>query len=147
MNSHHSSIVGLNCMCLGQHMSPMKLHALHQVCIPFFQEITIKIYLSHHFGIIINYYSQGLNPLSLSPLSNHSSPFPLPTLWKLIPPSLFLRGRSACSGVYILLMILHNYIYKTGSWPLTPRLFDLLMHKPTILSHSAHQPTKHVYNS
>jgi hypothetical protein len=42
--------------------------------------LRIKTYLSHHFGIIINYYSQGLKPLSLAPLSNLSSPFPLPTL-------------------------------------------------------------------
>jgi hypothetical protein len=35
MNPHHDSILGLNFMCLGRHMSPMKLHALHQVCIPF----------------------------------------------------------------------------------------------------------------
>jgi hypothetical protein len=109
MNPHHGSILGLNCMCLGRHMSPMKLHALHQVCIPFLHtlelhalplpELRIKTCLSHSFGIIINYYSQGLKPLSLAPLSNLSSPFPLPTLWKLSPPSLFLRGRSARNDV------------------------------------------------
>jgi hypothetical protein len=99
MNPHHSSILGLNCMCLGRHMSPMKLHALHQAACSPFQELRIKTYLSHHFGIIINYYSQGLKPLSLAPLSNLSAPFPLPTLWKLSPPSLFLRGRSARNDV------------------------------------------------
>jgi hypothetical protein len=78
-------------------------------CIPFFHMLElhalplpglrIKTCLSHSFGIIINYYSQGLKPLRLAPLSNLSSPFPLPTLWKLSPPSLFLRGRSARNDV------------------------------------------------
>jgi hypothetical protein len=34
-NPHHCSILVLNCMCMGRHMSPMKMHALHQVCVPF----------------------------------------------------------------------------------------------------------------
>jgi hypothetical protein len=71
----------------------LELHALP------LSGLRIKTYLSHHFGIIINYYSQGLKPLSLVPLSNLSAPFPLPTLWKLSPPSLFLRGWSARSDV------------------------------------------------
>jgi hypothetical protein len=61
--------------------------------------LRIKTYLSHHFGIIINYYFEGLKPLILAPLSNLSAPFPLPTLWKLSPPSLFLHGQSARNGV------------------------------------------------
>jgi hypothetical protein len=96
-------------------------------CIPFCTRclssgLRIKTCLSHSFGIIINYYSQGLKPLSLAPLSNLSAPFPLPTLWKLSPPSLFLRGRSARNDVYILLMICIITYTKSGSWPLTLRL-------------------------
>jgi hypothetical protein len=112
MNLHHNSILGLNFMCLRRHMSPMKLHALHQVCVPFFQELRIKIYLSHHFGIIINYYSQGIKPLSLAPLSKLSSPFPLLTLWKLNPPLLFLCVRFAGNNVSSLLMFCILHIQK-----------------------------------
>jgi hypothetical protein len=75
---------------------------LHALPLP---GLRIKTRLSHHFGIIINYDSQGLKPLRLSPLSNLAAPFPLPNLWKLSPPSLFLRGQSAHNDVYILLMI------------------------------------------
>jgi hypothetical protein len=82
---------------------------LHTLPLP---GLRIKTCLLHSFGIIINYYSQGLKPLSLSPLSNLSTPFPLPTLWKLSPPSLFLRGRSARNDVYIFINDLHIYIYK-----------------------------------
>jgi hypothetical protein len=74
------------------------LHTLELHALPL-PGLRIKTYLSHHFGIIINYYSQGLKPLSLAPLSNLSAPFPLPTLWKLSPPSLFLHGRSARNDV------------------------------------------------
>jgi hypothetical protein len=99
-----------------------------------FPGLRIKTCLSHSFGIIINYYSQGLKPLILSPLSNLSSPFPLPTLWKLSPRSLFLRGRSACNDVYILLMFYIITYTKIGSWPLTLRLSDPTTHNPTSLS-------------
>jgi hypothetical protein len=67
--------------------------------------LRIKTCLSHNFGIIINYYYQGLKPLILAPISNLRAPFTLPTLWNLSPPSLFLHGRFACNDVYILLMI------------------------------------------
>jgi hypothetical protein len=85
---------------------------LHTLPLP---GLRIKTCLLHSFGIIINYYSQGLKPLSLAPLSNLSTPFPLPTLWKLSPPSLFLRGRSARNDVYILLMICIFTYTKSGS--------------------------------
>jgi hypothetical protein len=87
-----------NCMRPGRHLSSWScMHSLlHTLPLP---GLRIKTCLSHNFGIIINYYSQGLKPLSLAPLSNLSSPFPLPTLWKLSPPSLFLRGRSARNDV------------------------------------------------
>jgi hypothetical protein len=84
---------------------PGPTHVAHEVaCTPssmrsLFQKLRIKLYLLHSYGIIINYYSQGLKPLSLAPLSNLSAPFSLPTMWKLSPPSLFLRGRSARSDV------------------------------------------------
>jgi hypothetical protein len=84
---------------------PRPTHVSHEAsCTPssmrsLFHELRIKVYHSHHFGIIINYYSQGLKPLILAPFSNLSAPFPLPTLWKLSPPSLFLHGWSARSDV------------------------------------------------
>jgi hypothetical protein len=50
MNPHHNPILGLNCMCLGRHMSPMKLHALHQVCIPFCTHWSCMRCLSQDLG-------------------------------------------------------------------------------------------------
>jgi hypothetical protein len=92
-----------NCMHPGRHLSSWScmLPFFHTSCMHCLsQELRIKnTCLSHSFGIIINYYSQGLKPLRLAPLSNLSTPFPLPTLWKLSPPSLFLRGQSVRNDV------------------------------------------------
>jgi hypothetical protein len=47
---------------------PGPTHVTHEAaCTPssmcsLFQELRIKIYLSHHFGIIINYYLKDLSP-------------------------------------------------------------------------------------
>jgi hypothetical protein len=54
---------GFNCMHLGQHMSPMMLHALHQ-----HEQI-----FHMAFGIILKHYSQGLKPIG-STLSLSSQP-------------------------------------------------------------------------
>jgi hypothetical protein len=66
------------------------------------------------FGIILKYNSQGLKPLgsTLSASSHLPATNPLPTLWKLSPPSLIYRGRSARSGVYIFINNVHSYMYK-----------------------------------
>ena len=79
------------------------------------------------FGIILKYYSKGLKPLgsTLSPFSHLPAPNPLPTLWKLSPPSLIHRGRSARGGVYILLLFRMNTGIKSGSCPSTLRLSGL----------------------
>jgi hypothetical protein len=95
-----------NRMHPGRHLSSWScmrslLHTLELHVLPL-PGLRIKTCLSHSFEIIIKYYSQGLKPLRLAPLFNLSSPFPLPTLWKLSPPSLFLHGRSAHNDVYIL---------------------------------------------
>jgi hypothetical protein len=68
------------------------------------------------FGIIIKYYSQGLSPLglTLSLFSHLPALNPLPSLWKLSPPSLIHRGQSAPGSVYkFLLIVLHDYIYNS----------------------------------
>jgi hypothetical protein len=110
-----------NCMCPSRHLSSWNCMRsfLHTLPRP---GLRIKTCLSHNFGIIINYYSQGLKPPSLAPLSNLSAPYSLPTLWKLSPPSLFLHGRSARNDFFILLMFCIITYTKTGSWPLTLRL-------------------------
>jgi hypothetical protein len=120
-------------MFLGQHLNSWSCICSNWHTFPF-PGLRIKTCLSQSFGIIINYYSQGLKPLILAPLSNLSAPFPLPTLWKLIPPSLFLRGRSACSDVYILLMFYIITYTETCSCPLTLSLSSPTTHKPTNLS-------------
>jgi hypothetical protein len=43
--------------------------------------------------------------LTLSPFSHLPAPNPLPSLWKLSPPSLIHRGRSTPGGVYKFLLI------------------------------------------
>jgi hypothetical protein len=65
----------------------------------------------------------------------------------LSPPSLIHRGRSAHGGVYVLLIVLRDYITTTGSWPSTLRLPGLTTHKPPAYKNSAHQPIKHNDNS
>jgi hypothetical protein len=49
--------------------------------------------------------SQEIKTLSLAPLPTFHPPLPYLALWNLTPPSLFLRGQSTRSDVYILLMI------------------------------------------
>jgi hypothetical protein len=82
-------------------------------CIPSIQklfvlpkELRIKHIIHMSFGIILKYYSQGPESLilTLSPFSHLPAPNPLPTLWKISPPSLIQRGQSARGGVYILLL-------------------------------------------
>jgi hypothetical protein len=103
-------------------------------CVPSIQklfvlpkELRIKHIIHMSFGIILKYYSQGPKPLgsTLSPFSHLPAPNPLPTLWKLSPPSLIHRGRSARGGVYILLLFRINTGTKSGSWPSTLRLSGL----------------------
>jgi len=77
---------GLTCMCMGRNMSPMKLHALH---LHAFRRKTYTF--TQYFGIIINYYSQGLKPPRLAPLSYLSAPSPLPRLFgSLVPHQSFI---------------------------------------------------------
>ena len=95
-----------------------------------FLGLRIKICHLHSFGIITKYYSQGIKPLRLCPLSNLSSSFPLPTLWKLSPISLFLRYRSVRRDVYILLMIfIFNCMHPgrhLSSWRCMRSIFHML---------------------
>jgi hypothetical protein len=82
---------------------------LHVLPLP---ELRIKVYLSHHFGIIINYYSQGLKPSSLAPLPTFQPPFPYPFCGILVPHhSFFMVGRHTSMFIYYI-NDLHNYIYK-----------------------------------
>jgi hypothetical protein len=78
------------------------------------KELRIKHIIHMSLGIILKYYSQGLKPLgsTLSPFSHLLAPNPLPTLWKLSPPSLIHRGQSARSSVYNFINVLHRYMYK-----------------------------------
>jgi hypothetical protein len=57
------------------------------------KELRIIHIIHMSFGIILNYYSQGLIPLglTLSPFSHLPAPNPLPSLWMLSPPSLIHR--------------------------------------------------------
>jgi hypothetical protein len=57
------------------------------------KELRIRHIIHMSFGIILNYYSQGLSPLglTLSPFSHLPAPNPLPSLWMLSPPSLIHR--------------------------------------------------------
>jgi hypothetical protein len=125
-------------------LSPMRLHVFRQrACLPpsgnhmsFQKGLRLKHIMHFSFGIILKYYFQGLSPLGsiLSPFFPPPAPNSLPILWTLSPPSLIHRGRSAPGGVYILLIILHIYIYiytSAGSWPSTLRLPGLTTHKPT----------------
>jgi hypothetical protein len=66
---------GFNYMHLGQHLSPWgcMFPILHTFP---FQELRIKHIHFHIFGIIFNYYSQGLNPSSLAPLPTFHPPLP-----------------------------------------------------------------------
>jgi hypothetical protein len=88
------------------------------------KELRIKHIIHMFFGIILKYYSQGPKPLgsTLSPFSHLPAPNPFPTLWKLSPPSLIHRGRSARVGVYILLLFRINTGTKSSSWHSTLRL-------------------------
>jgi hypothetical protein len=87
------------------------LHTLELHALPL-PGLRIKIYLSHHFGIIINYYSQGLKPSSLAPLPTFQPPFPYPFCGSLVPHhSFFVVGRHTTMFIYYI-NDLHNYIYK-----------------------------------
>jgi hypothetical protein len=132
---HHGSSQPFYLHGLGLTLVTHETACIPSACIPSIwkflsfqkKELRIKHNIHMSFGIILKYYSQGLKPLgsTLSPSSHLPAPNPLPTLWKLSPPSLIHRGQSARDGVYILLLFHINTGTKSGSWPSTLRLSGL----------------------
>jgi hypothetical protein len=66
----------------------------------------------------------------------------------LSPPSLIHHGQSAHGGVYILLIVLLDYIYNSKLLAFnTQALWPNETHKPPAYKNFAHQPTNLNYNS
>jgi len=90
---------------------PRPTHVFHEAacapstCVPFctcspFQELKIKTYISHSFcnnNKLLFLRTQA--PKIIPTLPTFQNLFPLPSLWKISPPSPFLHGRSTCNDI------------------------------------------------